>query len=120
MSKGAFNSHLGKAEELLVKYLGFHNQPVFPIGFIFKSGVGFQNQGNAAIIQIDPLGADVLAPLDKTLAGINELHLAAAVHRLAFGNDPDVGGDACVVEQIGGKLDDGIHQVSRDDILANL
>ena len=51
--------------------------------------------------------------------GINELHLALACGGFAVADDPDVGGDASVVEHVGGQADDGFEQVVFQHVAAD-
>ena len=44
--------------------------------------------------------AERLAHLHEQLAGVDELHLAASLRGFAVGDDPEVGRDAGVVEQL--------------------
>ena len=39
------------------------------------------------------------------------MHLALAAGGLLVGENPDIGGNTCVVEDVVGQLDDGIHQI---------
>ena len=39
------------------------------------------------------------------------MHLASTLFWLLVGEYPDVGGNTCVVEDVVGQLDDGIHQI---------
>lgn len=68
---GGFHSHLGEAEETVVKHLGFHRKAVFLVGFIYEALIGTEDEIDAGIIQVNTLGADVLAALYKALAGID-------------------------------------------------
>lgn len=113
--------HLGKAEEIVLKNLGLHNKVVGGVDLILvKALVGFEDQVDAGVIQIYTLGTNVLAAFDEALAGINELHPSAAAHGLALGQNPDVSGDASIVEQVSGQLHNGFHQIFVDKIAANL
>ncbi len=75
-------------------------------------------------LRIDPgdaftvLGCDLVALVAQGFAqlvrdsgGVDELHLAATLLVLVLGQDPDVGGDAGVVEQVSRQRDDGFDQV---------
>ena len=90
------------------------------VGLIAKCLVCTDDKINTGVIQVYTLGADVFAAFYKTFAGIDELNLAATVQIFAFGQHPDIGGDPGVVEQIGRQLNDGFHQITLDDITADL
>ena len=64
--------------------------------------------------------AQALAHLHEQLAGVDELHLAAPFGALAVGDDPEVGRDAGVVEELIGQRDDGFEPVVLDDPAADL
>ena len=96
-----FDRHLRIAEELVVEHFGLDGEVLFGIEFVGKGGVRPQDQINAFFVQIHPLVTDVLAPLDKALRRVDQLHLAAAFGALVFRDQPDVGGDPCVVEEVG-------------------
>src|SRR5690606_2966605 len=66
------------------------------------------------------LRAQALPHLLPHSAGVDQLHLALAVLRLAVGDDPDVGADARVVEHVSGEADDRLQQVILDHVPANL
>ena len=53
----------------------------------------------------------VFAQLLVTLRGIDELHLATALSRLLVGENPHVGSDTCIIEDIVRQLHDAIYQV---------
>ena len=55
-----------------------------------------------------------------TLAGVDKLDLSLALPGLVFVDDPDVGGNAGIVEGVVGKLYDGIQPVIFNQIAANL
>src|SRR5690606_6285908 len=54
------------------------------------------------------------------VAGVDQLHLAFALVAFAVGDDPDIGGDAGVVEQLVGQADHGLQPVVLDDPAANI
>ena len=70
--------------------------------------------------QLAVLLAEVLAQRLEPLRGVDELHLARAVLRLAVGEHPDVGGDAGVVEHVERQRDDGLEPVVLDDPAADV
>ena len=66
------------------------------------------------------LGAQVLAQRLEPLGGVDELHLAPAVRRLAVAEHPDIGRDAGVVEHVERQGDDGLQPVVLDDPAADV
>ena len=66
------------------------------------------------------LVAERLAQLLKTLAGINKLYFADTLLGLAFGNDPDIGGNTGVIEQVVRQLDNGLQPVVLQQIATDL
>jgi hypothetical protein len=50
---------------------------------------------------------------------VDELDVALAVGGLVVGKDPDAGGDAGVVEHVGGQRDDGLDEVVLEQIAAD-
>src|SRR5690606_36046514 len=54
------------------------------------------------------------------VAGVDQLHLAFALVAFAVGDDPDIGGDAGVVEQLVGQADHGLQPVVFDDPAADI
>jgi hypothetical protein len=64
--------------------------------------------------------AKVLAQLAVELAGIDQLHLALALARFVIGQQPDIGGDAGVVKQVVGQLDDRFEPVVFDNVPADI
>ena len=115
-----FHRHLGKTKKVVFKHLGFHRQVVIGINRIGKALVGFQDELDAGFVQIHALGTDVFAAFHKAFAGVDQLYTPAALHRLALGQHPDIGGNAGVVKQVGGQLYNGFHKVLMDKIAANL
>ena len=76
--------------------------------------------GDVVVGEFLALLAEALAHLLPQLAGVDELDLAAAFGALAVGDDPEVGGDAGVVEELVGQRDDGFEPVVLDDPAADL
>ena len=66
------------------------------------------------------LVAQVLAQLAIHQVGVDQLHAAPPRRGLGVGQQPDVGGDASVVEQVIRQLDDGVQQVVFDDVAADV
>ena len=66
------------------------------------------------------LAAETLAHLLVELARIDELHFAFAIFRLAIGDDPHIGRDACVVEHVGGQTDDRFNEIVLEHVSTNL
>ena len=56
----------------------------------------------------------------KGLGSVDQLHLAFAVVGLLVGQKPNVGSDACVIEDVVRQLDDGIHQVILNQIATDI
>ena len=83
-------------------------------------GVEAGDLGDLVVGDFFALVAEALSHLDEVLAGVDELHLAAAFFALAVGDDPEVGGDAGVVEEVVGKCDDGFEPVVLDDLATDL
>ena len=54
------------------------------------------------------------------LAAVDQLHLALARGGLVVAEYPHIGGDASVVEHVGGQRDDGFNQVVLQQVAANL
>ena len=61
------------------------------------------------------LVAEGLAHLGELVAGVEQDHLAGVVGRLAVGQDPEVRGDAGVVEELVGQGDDALQPVVLQD-----
>ena len=62
----------------------------------------------------------VLAQLLERLRGVDELYLALAALFLLVGDDPHVGGDARVVEDVVRQLDDGLDEVVLEKVAARV
>ena len=75
---------------------------------------------DVSLPQLVPLVSERLAHLLKELDAVDELHLALACFGLAVGDDPEVGRDPGVVEELVGQSDDGLEPVVLDDPLADL
>lgn len=114
-----FHGDLGVAEGDVVPHLALDDLRAALVYAVVKRIIRLHDEPDAAVIEIDALVADVLAPLDKAAAGVDELHLARAVHGLVFGDEPDVGGNAGIVEQIRRQLHDGLHQIAFNHIAAD-
>ncbi|MNR38750.1 hypothetical protein D3C85_1568810 [compost metagenome] len=54
------------------------------------------------------LVAKVFAQLAEQQVGVDQLHAAAPAGGFGIGQQPDIGGDAGVVEQVVRQLDDGV------------
>ena len=74
---------------------------------------------NMLVAHLLALGAEALAHLAPERTGIDELHLALAMRRLAVRDDPDIGGNAGVVEHIGRQADDGLDQIVLQHVAAD-
>ena len=75
---------------------------------------------NIVLGKLAILLAQVLAQRLEPLGRVDQLHPALAVRRLAVGDDPDVGGDAGVVEHVQRQCDDGFEPVVLDDPAADI
>src|SRR5690606_6359824 len=60
------------------------------------------------------------AHLGKVLAAVDQLHLALARSDLVVAQHPDIGGDASVVEHVGGQGDDRLDQIVLQQVATNL
>lgn len=90
------------------------------IGLVPILPVGPDDQLPAGLGDVHPFVADGLPAGLIALAGINELDPPDMLRGLVLGDEPDVGGDAGVVETVVGKLHDGVQPVVFDQIPANL
>ena len=70
--------------------------------------------------QFAVLVAEVFAQRAEPLAGVDQLDVALALGRLAVAEQPDVGGDAGVVEDVERQGDDGLKPVVFDDPAADV
>ena len=66
------------------------------------------------------LVAQVLAQLAVEQVGVDQLDTPFSGFRLGVGQQPDIGGDTGVVEQVVRQLDDGIQHVVFDDVAADV
>ncbi|MCY1305563.1 hypothetical protein D9M70_553750 [compost metagenome] len=64
--------------------------------------------------------AQVLAQLLVKVGGVYQLHFAAPLLILLVGQQPDIGSDASVVEQVVGQLDNGFEVVFLDEVAADV
>ena len=90
------------------------------IGLVPVLPVGPDDQLPAGLGDVHPLVADGLPARLIALAGINELDFPDVLRGLVLGDDPDVGGDAGVVEAVVGELHNGIQPVVLDQVPADL
>ena len=74
----------------------------------------------SVLAELAVLLAQVLAERPVPLGGVDQLHLALAMLRLAVGKHPDVGGDAGVVEHVERQGDDRLQPVVLDDPAADV
>ena len=70
-----------------------------------KVAKGAGDQRNAVVTDLLSLGTEALAHLLVEMHTVDQLHLPFARRPLLVGEDPDVGGNAGVVEHIGGQGD---------------
>ena len=66
------------------------------------------------------LVAEALLHLPGKVGAVDELHLARALLAFPVGDNPDVGGDAGIVEELVGQADDGLQHVVLDDPAADV
>ena len=66
------------------------------------------------------LFAEVFAQLLVQVGGVDQLHLALPLFRFVVGQQPHIGGDTSVVEQVVRQLDDGFQVVALDDVAADV
>ena len=111
------NGDVEETEVVAVENLRLHG--VLRRGFLLlKRHVSVENLlavkvGDGAVAR-----ALVLAQLLVTLRGVDQLHLATALSQLLVGENPHIGGDARVVEDVVGQLHYGVHQVVLHQIAA--
>ena len=65
-------------------------------------------------------GALVFTQFLEGLRSVNQLHLALAVGGFLVGEQPHIGGNASVIEDVVGQLDNGIHQIVFDQIATDV
>src|SRR5699024_2644664 len=125
-AQGTFHCHLKKTKLTVLKNTGYH------AGF---NDVGDRYFGSFAVLIItvktgqiaNLIFSNFVALVIETflhtpakVRAINQLHLAAPLRSLAVGNQPDIGEDAGVVEELIGQRDDGIEPVVLDNPAANI
>ena len=81
--------------------------------------ISLNNQVAAVIGDIHTLVTDRLAALFITLACINQKHLFSVRLSLIFSNNPNIGGNTCVIKTVIWKLNDGIQPIVFNQIAAN-
>ena len=106
-------------EFLVVEDLGFQAIDGLLAG-IEQVEVGAGDLGEVVSGEGTVFRTEVLTELFEKLGGIDELDLALAALGFPIGEQPDVGGDAGVVEDVVRKLDDGFEQVVLDEVLADV
>ena len=75
--------------------------------------------GDVLVAHLLALGAQALAHLLPEAEASISCTLPLRCVGLAVGEDPDVGGDAGVVEHVGGQADDGLHQIVLQHVAAD-
>jgi hypothetical protein len=111
-AQGALHGDLAEAEVLVVEDLR---------ALAFLEGAVEVHDGRAVrIADLVALVAQGLAHLLVEVHGVDELDLALALRRLAVGDDPHVGEDAGVEEELVGQGDDGLQPVVLQDPAADL
>ena len=73
--------------------------------------VSFHDEVSACLCDFYSLVTQALSSLFKALASVDELHLSLAFLAFLFGDEPDIGGDRGVVEEVIRELDDGFQPV---------
>ena len=68
-----------------------------------KVAKGAGDERNAVVTDLLPLGTEALAHLLVEMHAVDQLHLPLARRPLLVGENPDVGGNAGVIEHIGGQ-----------------
>ena len=81
---------------------------------------GVADAGDVLVGQFAILLAQVFAQRLESLRGVDELHLAFSMRRLAIAEHPDISGDAGVVEHIERQGNDGLQPVALDDPAADV
>lgn len=125
VQQGAFHRDLVVAQSYAVQHPALADEfrpglqlPL--IGLVPVLPVGPDDQLPAGLGDVHPLVADGLPAGLIALAGVNELDPPDMLRGLVLGDDPDVGGDAGVVEAVVGELHDGVQPVVFDQIPADL
>lgn len=118
-AQGAFDGDLPVAEVAVVEDLGFKTF------FRFLAGVGEVEVGAGDLRDVGGgegavFLAEVFAKLFVEVGGVDELDFAATGFGFVVAEDPDVGGDVGVVEDVVGQLDDGFEEVVLDEVLADV
>ena len=70
--------------------------------------------------QFDAFGTKAFAHFSKDAICVDELHLAFATVFLVVGDDPDVGRDACVEEEVVGHGDDSLDEIMLEEVTSDL
>jgi hypothetical protein len=83
-----------------------------------KAGGGKEagNAGDMVFRELLALGAEGFPHLLVAVHGVDELDVALAVGGFVVGEDPDVGGDAGVVEHVRGQRDDSLDKVILEQV----
>lgn len=85
-----------------------------------EGAVGREDGRAVFVADLVALLAEGAAHLVGGVRGVDELHLALAGCGLAVRDDPDVGADAGVEEELIGQGDDGLDEVAREEPAADL
>jgi len=107
----ALNSDLAEPEILVVEDLGMLA--------VREIAVQPRDFCNLVVANFVPLVVQALPHLAVQVHGIDQLDLAPPLGRLAIGDDPDVGEDARVVEQLIRHGDDGVQPIVLDNPAAD-
>ena len=112
-------------EVVVLTHLAFHTNLCTVSGSlhedtISKVVVSLHNELASRLGNLHALIAKRFTALLVTLAGINELHLALTFCRFVASDDPDISGNACVVEEVVGQLHDGLQPVVLQEVTTNV
>ena len=114
--KGPLDGDAQEAEALVGEDL--HPGGVVAVGaflLLIEVAVEAHDVGDLGVAHLLALLAEALAHLGEALPSIDQLDLALAVGRLAVADDPEVGGDAGVVEELIGQGHHRLEPVVLDD-----
>ncbi len=87
---------------------------------LLKAAIQAHQLADLILGNVLPLAAQRLAHFGVVLAAVDQLHLALSRSGLVVAEYPHIGGDAGVVEHVGGQRDDGFDQIVLQQVAANL
>ena len=117
----ALDRHLEEAELAVLEDADDDRSSVVPsIGTrlrlaVAEIAVNLRQSRNVGFGQFVALVVEALLHLLEEACAVDQLHLAAPLLRLAVGDEPDIGEDAGVVEQLIRQSDDRVEPVVLDD-----